>query len=186
MRSTRSDSRARYRLALPPALFLLFFYRPSNWNWVVTSPVGGFSRQIPENPRRDRWPPPEHPASSKVVKGRAVNCDGEWEREGGAGGRGTWHREDGEVYSTSILSYSSYPLAISPGISPSCLIELVVYTYTTHNDSSVGKKGVPLFLSFCLSLPFSLSLPQYLLRRGTKLENAGQLNEVKQGDSRVK
>lgn len=86
VRSTHSDSRTRYRLTLP-LFFLLFFYRPSNWNWVVTSPVGGFSRQIPENPRRDRWPPPEHPASSEAVKGRAANCNGE---------RGRDEREDGE------------------------------------------------------------------------------------------
>lgn len=75
-------------------------------------------------------------------------------------------------HSISILSSSGYPLAISCRISPSRLIELLVYTYTTHNDSTEWKKDLlpslcssislsllrpdPLF--FCFSLPFFLSL----------------------------
>jgi len=115
-----------------------------------------------------------------------------------AGGRG----ERMEVYSISILSCSSYPLAISSGISPSHLIELVVYTYTTRNDSNVGKKGacapssfhsvfllfslsLSLSLSVCLSFSLSLSLslfrarflPCYLnIQRGIEVEDARRDN----------
>lgn len=46
----------------------------------------------------------------------------------------------GNTFHIDTLSCSSYPLAISCRISPSRLIELLVYTYTTHNDSSERKR----------------------------------------------
>lgn len=61
--------------------------------------------------------------------------DGErWNIRGGKETSG--QRYEGNTFHIDTLSCSSYPLAISCRISPSRLIELLVYTYTTHNDSS--------------------------------------------------
>lgn len=116
--STRSDSRAKCRSS-SLLLFLPFLYRPSNWNWVVTSPVGGFSRQIPENPHRDRWPPPSR-ASREFRSGKRKSGELQWwkrrkksERTRNVPQR---EREDGGVFHIDTLLYLSYPLAISFGI----------------------------------------------------------------------
>lgn len=70
------------------------------------------------------------------------------------------------THSISILSCSSYPLAISCRISPSRLIELLVYTYTTHNDSDRTKKrDRPLssYFSLCLKLfPLPPPVPLFI------------------------
>lgn len=84
--------------------FYFFFYRPSDWNWVVTSPVGGFSRQIPENPRRDRWPPLPG-ASREFQSGKRKSGELRSRRRGrGRAGEGENVAERMEVYSISILS----------------------------------------------------------------------------------
>lgn len=68
-------------LARSPRSVDSFFYTIGTpANWVVTSPTGGFSRQISENPRRDRWPSLEHSRTSEVA-------EREREREEGEGGR---------------------------------------------------------------------------------------------------
>lgn len=56
-------------LARSPRSVDSFFYTIGTpANWVVTSPTGGFSRQISENPRRDRWPSLEHSRTSEVAE----------------------------------------------------------------------------------------------------------------------
>lgn len=160
-------------LARSPRSVDSFFYTIGTpANWVVTSPTGGFSRQISENPRRDRWPSLEHSRTSEVA-------EREREREEGEGGRRDTRRashrrdEDGErwnirggketsgqryegnTFHIDTLSCSSYPLAISCRISPSRLIELLVYTYTTHNDSSERERDR---LRWVVSLSLSRSV----------------------------
>lgn len=155
VRSTRSDSRARYRLSPTPFYFFLSpqqleLSRDESRRWFQSADPW----KSPSGSLTPSW------ASWEFRSGKRKSSELRWwEREGRARGRKTWHREAGEVYSTSILSYSSYPLAISSAISPSRLIELVVYTYTTHNDSSVRKKE-----GMCLCFSFSVSLYSFLSR----------------------
>lgn len=155
-------------------------------NWVVTSPTGGFSRQISENPRRDRWPSLEHSRTSEVAERKR--------EEGRRDTRRASHRrdEDGErwditgrerdkwaeVWGKHIpyrysLSCSSYPLAISCRISPSRLIELLVYTYTTHNDSSERERGTgSVNSSLLLFLRLSRVIFQFLFLRFPTLSSS--------------
>jgi len=152
VRSTRSDSRARYRLSLPH-FFLLFFLSPQQLELSRDESRRWFQSADPWKSPSGSLTPSR--ASCEFRSGKRKSSELQW----WVGGQGTRHREDGEVYSTSILSYSSYPLAISFGISPSRLIELVVYTYTTHNER--GKER-GMCLCFSLSVSFYPFLSRYL------------------------
>ena len=71
------------------------------------------------------------------------------------------------------LSCSSYPLAISCRISPSRLIELLVYTYTTHNDSSERERGTgSVNSSLLLFLRLSRVIFQFLFLRFPTLSSS--------------
>jgi len=98
-------------------------------------------------------------ASREFRSGKRKSGELRWCKRGrGARGWG-YGGEDGGVFHIDTLSYSSYPLAISPSISPSCLIELLVYTYTTHNDSWERKEHI------CLCFFFPTFFPQPIVLR---------------------
>lgn len=86
-------------LARSPRSVDSFFYTIGTpANWVVTSPTGGFSRQISENPRRDRWPSLEHSRTSEVAEREREKREREGEGIRGAHRIDETRTEKGGIY----------------------------------------------------------------------------------------
>lgn len=195
MSSTRSDSRAKCHSLL---LFILFtfFISPQQLELSRDESRRWFQSADPwKSPSGSLTPLPSSRASREFRSGKRKSGELRWWKGGGKKSermreRGTERKRGWRcVFHIGTLLYSSYPLAISFGISPSRLIELLVYTYTTHNDSRAWERKEPLLLSFIFFLllsvfisphiPFSLSLSKY--HTEIELENI-MWDEVKQGD----